>query len=147
MSISDGDIWASDSEIISGEFQQEETAEIRKLRSVHAKRGYLDGITSAKDENLQQGFDSSYNVGSALGLRVGVILGELQVLTLLHGENDEPLKTDLKRAQQELRINKVLSKQNFDQNFNLVEEQCLIKDWETTLNEYRNKYKNVSLKK
>ncbi|CEP63159.1 Yae1p LALA0_S07e03730g [Lachancea lanzarotensis] len=144
MSVSDSDIWASDLDLASSEFQQQESAEIRKLRSVHNKRGYLDGITSAKEDNLQKGFDSSYSVGSNLGVRIGVILGELQILALLHGGSDKALTEDFQRAQLELRINKVLSKQHFDENCNPIHVNSPIQRWEKILGDYRNKYPRIS---
>ncbi|SCU86822.1 LAFA_0E03246g1_1 [Lachancea sp. 'fantastica'] len=141
MSISDNDIWATDLEVSSSEFQRQETAEIRKLRSIHSKRGYVDGITSAKEDNLQEGFDSSYSVGSNLGTRIGVVLGELQILALLHGNNDNTLAANLQRAQQELRINKVLNVQHFDENCNPIHTNIPITRWEKILGDYQAKYK------
>ncbi|SCV02152.1 LANO_0F15566g1_1 [Lachancea nothofagi CBS 11611] len=140
MSISDGDIWESDSEEGPCASERGESVEIRKLQSIHNKRGYLDGITSAKEENLQQGFDHSYHIGANIGSRIGVVLGGLQILAFLHGDNNETLKKDLAQAQQDLRINKVLSKENFDNNCTMVKTENPVSYWEETLAQHQKEY-------
>lgn len=121
--------------------QNDETIEIRKLRQVHSKRGYLDGISSAKEENLQTGFDDSFPQGALLGMKVGGLLGKLQALAATYGSEDEELQKDFLLAQKELRINKVLTKTNFDENYNLVnDEHPVIVKWEQTLRKYSEKY-------
>ncbi|SCU99264.1 LADA_0H18624g1_1 [Lachancea dasiensis] len=141
MSLSDGDVWESDFEsTMSVPSKQDETAEIRKLRLIHQKRGYLDGITSAKEENLQSGFDETYGIGSKFGNRIGIVLGGLYVLATLHGERDDALKRDLAQAQRDLRINKTLSKQHFDENCDMREESDPVSAWENVLVQYQRKY-------
>ena len=36
----------------------------------HYKKGYVDGITQAKESSLQQGFDDGYPEGAKLGLKL-----------------------------------------------------------------------------
>lgn len=104
---SEDDVWGSDTEIDPS----------KKLKDVHYKNGYVDGITSAKDQNLQQGFDETFTLGADLGYRVGRIIGKLQTLVLFYGKTDEALCNDYASALEHLKIGKVLSKSNFDTAF------------------------------
>ena len=115
MSDVEDDFWGSGEE---SESRNEESTEIRKLRSVHSKRGYLDGITSAKEDNLQAGFDESFPLGAQYGIDVGKILGGLQMLVSIYGDEDPELREQMKLVQEELRINKVLAKRHFDEEMN-----------------------------
>lgn len=107
------DIWNSEEPNPGGQ----ESMEVKKLRKVHHSRGYVDGISSAKEENLQNGFDDAFPVGAELGFAIGEIIGRLQVLNCLYGSENPELREKFKLAKQELRINNLLSKRNFDENF------------------------------
>lgn len=138
MSSDDGDIWCSDSEDNS---KLEESLETRKLREVHKKRGYVDGISSAKEENLQAGFDSTFSIGSKLGLRVGNLVGRFQVLRTLYGDADSDLVEDARLVENELRINKVLASRHFNEDLDpLASLEELVGKWESRLTVYENKY-------
>lgn len=141
MSNSYDDFWGSDSDDNSTFKANEESIEIRKLRARHSKRGYLDGLTYSKEENLQAGFNTSFPEGCDLGLKVGLILGTLQLLAAYYGPKDEKLRNDFSTAQKELKINSILSKTNFDENFDLIgDKHPIIDKWEKKLKDYQGKY-------
>lgn len=103
----DDDIWG-DGEVVAN-------ADV--MRS-HEKQGYLDGITSAQNEGLQNGFDAAYPDGAQLGIRVGRILSACM--------GDEDL---LKKAKEELNIRKVLQSEHFGDDL-VLERHHLIEKWE-----------------
>ena len=59
-----------------------EPSDIPRLRAVHHKAGYRDGISDAKHTSsaVQEGFDDGYVLGAEVGWRVGLILGLLEGL-------------------------------------------------------------------
>ncbi|CDO95986.1 unnamed protein product [Kluyveromyces dobzhanskii CBS 2104] len=132
------DVWGSDSEFMPG---SEESPELNKLRQVHSKRGYLDGISSAKEENLQAGFDATFPMGSQYGFQIGLLVGKLQLLATLYGKSDLRLLEDMKQVQKELRINKVLADKHFDENLKPLDslDELLCK-WQLRLSQYEVKY-------
>jgi hypothetical protein len=60
------------------EESQSEPSDLPALRRQHVTAGYRDGISASKAENVQEGFDGGYPVGTQFGLRVGTILGILE---------------------------------------------------------------------
>ncbi|EEQ84488.1 essential protein Yae1, variant 2 [Blastomyces dermatitidis ER-3] len=57
-----------------------EPSDLPFLRRQHVTAGYRDGISVAKGEHVQRGFDGGFPVGAELGLRVGTVLGVLEGL-------------------------------------------------------------------
>ncbi|OJD17590.1 hypothetical protein AJ78_02341 [Emergomyces pasteurianus Ep9510] len=57
-----------------------EPSDLPFLRRQHVTAGYRDGISIAKGEHVQRGFDGGFPVGAELGLRVGIVLGVLEGL-------------------------------------------------------------------
>src|SRR5438034_4243974 len=57
-----------------------EPSELPVLRRQHVTAGYRDGISIAKSEHVQRGFDVGFPVGAVLGIRAGVVLGILEGL-------------------------------------------------------------------
>ncbi|PGH03682.1 hypothetical protein GX51_03946 [Blastomyces parvus] len=57
-----------------------EPSDLPFLRRQHVTAGYRDGISIAKGEHVQRGFDGGFPVGAELGLRVGTVLGVLEGL-------------------------------------------------------------------
>ncbi|KAL9036978.1 MAG: hypothetical protein Q9180_003988 [Flavoplaca navasiana] len=55
-------------------------SDIPRLRAIHSTEGYREGISCAKQQAAQPGFDEAYPLGAILGLRVGYILGVLEGL-------------------------------------------------------------------
>lgn len=151
-SLSDSDIWGnSDDEykpnIAEDEFYGEkpdiaENSEISALRRIHAKQGYLEGLSSAKEESLQEGFDKGYPSGAQIGIAVGKILGKLQFISTI-SDLDPQVKSQARRllteAKNELMIQKVLNRKHFDDGLSLPDDNhLLVQRWEQTVNELTN---------
>ncbi|KAH3902827.1 Yae1p SCDLUD_000419 [Saccharomycodes ludwigii] len=119
----------------------EKNPDLINLQEKHRKRGYLDGIVSAKEEKLQDGFDSAYPVGAALGKEVGEIIGTLQFLTNLYGEKDPNLQSDFKLCIKECYIGKILSNANFNHEYEL-QNKIIIDKWQKVGKDYLEKYIN-----
>ncbi|KOG98652.1 Yae1p [Saccharomyces eubayanus] len=134
------DVWGSDSDA-----EVEQSPDLLKLRDEHSKRGYLDGIVSSKEDNLQQGFNDGFPTGAQLGKQVGTIIGILLGLQARFGDEDEDLRKAYINAQKELQINKVLSKSIFDPNFDLHEKHPVIIKWTEIANVYCKKYHVASI--
>lgn len=130
------DVWGSDSE----SQQNQISYDTRKLRENHNKRGFLDGVTHAKETNLQKGFDEGFPTGASLGFEVGKLVGLLQFLALKFGDKDESLSNCYKSIQDELRINKVLTKSQFDPDLQLKGEHPLLSKWKPIVKSQCDKY-------
>ncbi|CCC67787.1 hypothetical protein NCAS_0A12290 [Naumovozyma castellii] len=134
-----GDVWGSDEEPHA---DREMSYDLKKLRDAHNKRGYLDGIVSSKEINLQQGFNEGFPTGSSLGLRVGLIIGRLQGLDYKYGNDDKELREKFVLAKKELKIGNVLSKAVFDPNFDLPGTgHEKVNEWEGITKAFCDKYK------
>lgn len=66
------------SDIWDDEEVREAPSEVTRVQRDHSQAGYLAGVTKAKDESLQEGFNSGYPIGGELGLSIGRVLGFLQ---------------------------------------------------------------------
>ncbi|KAI2786491.1 Protein yae1 [Penicillium oxalicum] len=55
-----------------------EPSDLPSLRRQHVTAGYRDGVSIAKGEHVQRGFDTGFPVGAQLGMRAGTILGILE---------------------------------------------------------------------
>lgn len=133
------DVWGSGDDL--DESTRELSPDLLKLKDNHSKRGYLDGIVSAKEENLQDGFDMSFPLGAELGLRVGKIIGRLQALEYRYGKDDEELKKDFNNAKQELQIKNILTKRIFTEDYNLEDSKHpVVSKWEEIVTKYCEKY-------
>ncbi|CAH02546.1 Yae1p [Kluyveromyces lactis] len=131
-------IWGSDNEASTG---PQESLEVKKLQQIHSKRGYLDGISSAKEENLQAGFDDTFPLGAKYGFQIGEIVGKLRLFTTLYGNADPQVAADLKQAQDELRINRVLSARHFDEELQPLDSlKVLLSKWQARVLDYEGKY-------
>ncbi|KAI4257910.1 MAG: hypothetical protein L6R42_005391 [Xanthoria sp. 1 TBL-2021] len=62
-----------------------EPSDIPRLRAIHSTEGYREGISHAKHQAAQPGFDEAYPLGAIMGLRVGYILGILEGLCGAYG--------------------------------------------------------------
>ena len=85
----------------------EQISDIPRLRSIHVTSGYREGISSSKNEKIQQGFDEGYALGAEIGYQVGWILG------VLEGAKAGQL---LKQAQEELNVKHLFSSQYFQED-------------------------------
>lgn len=127
------DIWADDDEYTSTSGQiKHQVGELPKLEREHHNAGYLDGITASKESYLQEGFDSGYPLGAAVGLEVGEILGTLQGLGM----------PDLERvAKSELSPEQLFSDKYYDEKdalarpkFNAAEGHPEVARWKARVN-------------
>ncbi|KAL8880201.1 MAG: hypothetical protein Q9205_002344 [Flavoplaca limonia] len=98
-------------------------SDIPRLRAIHSTEGYREGISYAKQQAAQLGFDEAYPLGAILGLRVGYILGVLEGLRNAWGikreqksseegvgvvrEYDQRYGDMLMQAREELKIEKL----------------------------------------
>lgn len=115
--------------------------ELQKLERTHRNRGYRDGISSAKEENLQEGFDMKFPEGSRLGFQVGEVIGKLQTLDSLFGAQDSELRSDYKEALAQLQISRVLTHANFSEQMDATEAlSSLLARWEGALVKYTSRY-------
>lgn len=137
------DIWSSDSDHNDDvrESNNELSLDLQKLKQVHSRRGYLDGISSSKEENLQSGFNESFPYGSSLGISIGELLGKLHLLSALYGDTDEKLRQNFFKAKNELCISEVLSQKYFDSVYDCLEvEHPVFKKWKHIVDQYVEKY-------
>lgn len=95
-----------------------EPSDMSRLRSQHRTSGYREGLSSAKNTTIQEGFDEGYGLGAVMGLEVGTILGLLEGIyaSVLKLGKDEHLEKDrirslLEKARRDLRTEEVFSRQ------------------------------------
>jgi len=55
-------------------------SDLVRLRQQHVTAGYRDGVTAAKADSIQAGFDEGFGLGAAVGARAGELLGLLEGL-------------------------------------------------------------------
>ncbi|KAK4167251.1 hypothetical protein QBC43DRAFT_9817 [Cladorrhinum sp. PSN259] len=60
-------------------------SDIPRLQQEHTNAGYRDGITFAKSQHVQSGFDEGYSLGATIGARAGQLLGLLEGLAAAIG--------------------------------------------------------------
>ena len=53
-------------------------SDIQRLQAEHSTAGYRDGITAAKAQSIQAGFDEGFSLGATIGLKAGQLLGILE---------------------------------------------------------------------
>jgi hypothetical protein len=72
-------------------------SDVRRLQTEHITAGYRDGITVAKGQSIQAGFDEGFSLGAEIGLKAGQVLGFLEgIIGALRSGNEE----DHRQAQQ-----------------------------------------------
>ncbi|GMG32211.1 unnamed protein product [Ambrosiozyma monospora] len=103
----------------SAEQNHENTTEMSlnliALQRRHAKQGYLDGLSQAKETGLQDGFDEGYPIGGKLGVAVGQLLISLKMSQISGKLSQEQYDLALK----ELNIRNILQKKYFDNSLNI----------------------------
>jgi broad specificity polyphosphatase/5'/3'-nucleotidase SurE len=60
--------------------QAPEPSDLPSLRRQHVTAGYRDGVSAAKGEHVQHGFDAGFPVGAQLGMRAGTVIGIIEGL-------------------------------------------------------------------
>ncbi|EHK42780.1 uncharacterized protein TrAtP1_002124 [Trichoderma atroviride] len=53
-------------------------SDMRRLETEHATAGYREGISTAKEQTVQAGFDEGFSLGATIGLAAGQLLGMLE---------------------------------------------------------------------
>lgn len=57
---------------------QRHPSDMHRLQQEHTTAGYRDGVTEAKADSVQAGFDEGYGLGATVGLKVGQLLGLME---------------------------------------------------------------------
>lgn len=112
---SDDDIWENDE-------VDEVFISHSDVRRSHEKQGYLDGLSHAKENSLQQGFDDLFPEGAKLAISVGKILAKVK-----SRGSDEMFALACK----ELKITNILDKKYFDDELQLNGIHIVLHEWET----------------
>lgn len=119
------DVWGSDDSIIETQDSTNE-AEVADIKRRQTKQGYLDGLVTSQESELQGGFDNAFPKGAELGVLVGQLLAEIHCY-------DEGR---FKEAQKELNITNVLSRKYFDDDLEMNGHE-LIEKWQGILRELK----------
>lgn len=120
------------SDIWDDEEVRETPNEITRVQRDHSQAGYLAGVTKAKDESLQEGFNAGYPSGGHLGLSIGWILGYLQGKGLAEEE---------KLARKELSSTRIFDRQYWTTDAAPTYEGThpLVKQWEDKIEQLKGK--------
>lgn len=115
MSSTGDDVWADEDIDIDNK-----TAEIQRT---HKKQGYIEGITSKRESQLQIGFDDMFPKGAEFGIAVGYILGTL------NAKHERELS---RQCKEELNIQNLFSEKYFNMDIELRngKEHELIQKWQ-----------------
>jgi len=109
-------------------FSATEVSDVPRLQAIHSTAGYRDGLSTAKEKFVQEGFDEGFALGAELGRIVGYLLGVLEAVqaaleraTRTSGAVIDPRSasrmTDLlKKAREELDLRQVFGETYFGQD-------------------------------
>ena len=87
---------------------QHHPSDFVRLQQQHVTAGYRDGVTAAKAESVQAGFDEGFSLGAAIGVKAGELIGLLEgVVRALPGSLE--LSALLADAKKELDIRSVFA--------------------------------------
>ena len=83
------DVFGSDTESPTGfarhegstDHRESHPSDARRLQAEHTTQGYREGITAAKAESIQAGFDEGFSLGATIGQKAGQLLGLLEGIT------------------------------------------------------------------
>lgn len=71
-------------------------SDMARLQAEHSTAGYREGVTEAKNQSIQAGFDEGFGLGAAIGARAGQILGMLEgISSALAGHRDGEAAKDV----------------------------------------------------
>ncbi|KAK8073703.1 hypothetical protein PG994_004602 [Apiospora phragmitis] len=94
------DVFGSDTEphhqeVAGIEARETHPSDMRRLQTEHSTAGYREGITAAKAQSIQVGFDEGFSLGGTIGLRAGQLLGYLEGIAgalraSSNGSGDDP---------------------------------------------------------
>ena len=110
-------------------------SDVPRLRQEHTTAGYRDGITVAKAEHVQAGFDEGFGLGATIGAVAGQLLGVLEGLSFAavsssssksksqQTEDDEEesflkekLRSLLAEAEKDLAVTSIYGKEYWDED-------------------------------
>lgn len=74
------DVWGSPTTASAPEISasHHHPSDVPRLRQEHFTSGYREGVTAAKSESIQAGFDEGFGLGATIGARAGRLLGLLE---------------------------------------------------------------------
>ncbi|KAF2718083.1 hypothetical protein K431DRAFT_231561 [Polychaeton citri CBS 116435] len=102
-------------------FTSADPSDIPRLRARHVTEGYREGIAASKDKYLQEGFDEGFALGAEIGLLAGSIVGVLEGLMKglqYHGAERTEMTEVLSKAEQELKMERLISETFFETDGN-----------------------------
>ncbi|KAJ4420925.1 Essential protein Yae1, N terminal [Neurospora sp. IMI 360204] len=108
-------------------------SDVPRLQQEHTTAGYRDGITVAKAEHVQAGFDEGFGLGATIGAVAGQLLGVLEGLSFAvvssakgrpqqdHEEEEEEdirekVKKLLAEAEKDLSVQSIYGKEYWDED-------------------------------
>ncbi|KAK3497826.1 uncharacterized protein B0T23DRAFT_375226 [Neurospora hispaniola] len=149
----DDDVWGDDSHAhshshedhhhhheatVRGHGGHNHPSDIPRLQQEHTTAGYRDGITVAKAEHVQAGFDEGFGLGATIGAMAGQLLGVLEGLSFSlgssssakgrrppqqeddEGQGEEDIKERVKRllveAEKDLSVHSIYGKEYWDED-------------------------------
>ncbi|EGZ76400.1 hypothetical protein NEUTE2DRAFT_76796 [Neurospora tetrasperma FGSC 2509] len=149
----DDDVWGDDSHshshshedhhhhheaTVRGHGGHNHPSDIPRLQQEHTTAGYRDGITVAKAEHVQAGFDEGFGLGATIGAMAGQLLGVLEGLSFSlgssssakgrrppqqeddEGQGEEDIKERVKRllaeAEKDLSVHSIYGKEYWDED-------------------------------
>ncbi|KAK4227578.1 hypothetical protein QBC38DRAFT_187211 [Podospora fimiseda] len=120
------DIWgysSSENNHYTTSSSKNHPSDIPRLQQEHTTAGYRDGITHAKSQHVQSGFDEGYSLGATIGARAGQLLGLLEGLAAAIGltslsmsyppriQETKRIESLLNEARRELSVQSVFGKE------------------------------------
>lgn len=106
-------------------------SDMRRLQAEHTTAGYREGVTAAKNESIQAGFDEGFGLGAAIGSQAGQLLGVLEgIASAVAGSADDALRDSaaktLRDAREELSIERMFGPEHWNADgtwrFDVAEE-------------------------
>lgn len=101
------DVFGADPDPHGNHVEPAAPSDMPRLEREHVTSGYRDGVTAAKGNSVQEGFDEGFSLGAEVGKRVGEILGLLEGIHEAVGGEGEVLE----QAREELKAEKVFGKE------------------------------------
>ncbi|KAF6837015.1 ABC1 domain containing protein [Colletotrichum plurivorum] len=88
-------------------------SDMPRLQAEHTTAGYREGVTAAKAQSIQAGFDEGFSLGAEIGSLAGQLLGLLEgIAAALDGQDEAVAKearSSLEEAKTELKTDSIFS--------------------------------------
>ena len=142
------DVWDTDEDVTvskgTGDENTTLSLDVQRLRGIHSKQGYVEGLMESRERSTQRGNDEGYQVGSDLGFRVGRVLGVLQMLANICDGSEEVdfqrIEEDFKLAIRELNINTFINQETLRDGKKAAEVVQVVDRWEALVKKYCEKF-------